>query len=87
MKLENSELVILETKVSSFFKLLYKSFVRMYKLNLGENPWLKEMYARCDVKCQYFVSFAQDSFVATELSLGLETIINETKVQISHGSV
>jgi hypothetical protein len=77
MKLENSELVIL----------LYKSFGRMYKLNLGENPRPKEMYARCDVKCQYFISFAQDSFLATELSLGLETIINETRIQISHGSV
>jgi hypothetical protein len=31
---------------------------------------------------------AQDSFLATaELSLGLETIINETRIQISHGSV
>jgi hypothetical protein len=71
------------------FKLFYKSFVIMYELNLGENPgpWPKEMYARCDVKCQYFVSFAQDSFLATELSLGLETIINETRIQISHGSV
>ena len=45
----------------------------MYELNLGENPWPKEMYLACDVKCQYFVSFAQDSFLATELSLGLET--------------
>ena len=45
------------------------------------------MYTRCDVKCQYFVSFAQDSFLATELSIGLETIINETRIQISHGSV
>ena len=71
------------------FKLFYKRFVRMYELNLGENPtpWPKEMYTRCDVKCQYFVSFAQDSFLATELSLGLETIINETRIQISHGSV
>jgi hypothetical protein len=71
------------------FKLFYKRFVRMYELNLGENPRLlaKEMYTRCDVKCQYFVSFAQDSFLATELSLGLETIINETRIQISHGSV
>jgi hypothetical protein len=71
------------------FKLFYKSFVRMYELNLGENhgPWPKEMYTRCDVKCQYFVSFAQDSFLATELSLGLETIVNETRIQISHGSV
>ena len=53
----------------------------MYELNLGENPrpWPKEMYTRCDVKCQYFVSFAQDSFLATELSLGLET-----RIQISH---
>ena len=61
----------------------------MYELNLGENPgpWPKEMYTRCDVKCQYFVSFAQDSFLSTELSLGLETIINETRIQISHGSV
>ena len=59
----------------------------MYELNLGENPWPKEMYLACDVKCQYFVSFAQDSFLATELSLGLETIINETRIQISHGSV
>ena len=55
--------------------------LRMYELNLGENPWPKEMYTRCDVKCQYFVSFAQDSFLATELSLGLETIMND------HGSV
>ena len=31
----------------------------MYKLNLRENPWPKEMYTRCDVKCQYLVSFAQ----------------------------
>ena len=71
------------------FKLFYKSFVRMYELNLGENPgpWPKEMYTRCDVKCQYFASFAQDSFLATELSLGLQTIINETRIQISHGSV
>jgi hypothetical protein len=71
------------------FKLFYKSFVRMYKLNLRENPgpWPKEMYTRCDVKCQYFVNFAQDSFLATELSLGLETIINETIIQVSHGSV
>ena len=46
------------------------------------------MYTRCDVKCQYFVSFAQDSFLATELSLGLETInINETRIQISHRSI
>jgi hypothetical protein len=71
------------------FKLFYKSFVRIYELNLGENPGplANEMYARCDVKCQYFVSFAQDSFLATELSLGLETIINKTRIQISHGSV
>ena len=88
MKLENSELVIVQTEFSSVFKLFYKSFVRMYELNLGENPgpWPKEMYTRCDVKCQYFVSFAQDSFLSTELSLGLETIINETRIQISHGS-
>jgi hypothetical protein len=62
----------------------------MYELILGENPWPKEMYTRCAcdaVKCQYFVSFAQDSFLATELSLGLETIINETRIQISHGSL
>ena len=84
MKLENSELVILQTEFSSVFKLLYKSFVRMYELILGENPWPIEMYTRCDVKCQYF---AQDSFLATELSLGLETITNETRIQISHGSV
>ena len=71
------------------FKLFYKSFVRIYELNLGENPGplANEMYTRCDVTCQYFVSFAQDSFLATELSLGLETIINETRIQISHGSV
>ena len=71
------------------FKLFYKSFVRIYELNLGENPGplANEMYTRCDVKCQYFVSFAQDSFLATELSLGLETIINKTRIQISHGSV
>ena len=75
MKLENSELVILQTKFSLVFKLLYKSFFRMYELNLGENPWPKEMYTRCDVKCQYFVSFTQDSFLATELSLYLETIM------------
>jgi hypothetical protein len=87
MKLENSELVILQTEFLSVFKLLYKSFVRMYELILGENPWPIEMYTRCDVKCQYFVSFAQDSFLATELSLGLETITNETSIQISHGSV
>jgi hypothetical protein len=45
----------------------------MYELNIGEifGPWPKETYTRCDVKCQYFVSFAQDSFLATELSLGL----------------
>ena len=51
------------------FHFYYKSFVieLMYELNLGENPWPKEMYTRCDVKCQYFVSFAQDSFLATEL--------------------
>jgi hypothetical protein len=64
------------------FKLFYKSFVIMYELNLGKNPAPKEMYTRCDVKRQYFVSFAQDSFLATELSLGLET-----RIQISHGSV
>ena len=87
MKLENSELVIVQTEFSSVFKLFYKSFVRMYELNLGENRWPKEMYTRCDVKCQHFVCFAQDSFLATELSLGLETIINETRFQISHGSV
>jgi hypothetical protein len=52
------------------FKLFYKSFVIMYELNLVGNPGPKEMYTRCDVKCQYFVSFAQDSFLATELSLG-----------------
>ena len=71
------------------FKLFYKSFVGMYELNIGENPgpWPKEMYTRCDVKCQYFVSFAQNSFLATELSRGLETIINETRIQISHTSV
>ena len=71
------------------FKLFYKGFIRMYELNLGENPrpWPKEMYTRCDVKCQYFVSFAQESFLATELSLGLETIINGTRIQISRGSV
>ena len=71
------------------FKLFYKSFIRMYKLNLGENPgpWPKEMYTRCDVKCQFLVSFAQDSFLATELSLGLETIINKTRIQISNSSV
>ena len=71
------------------FKLFYKSFVSIYVLNLGENPGPrpKEMYSRCDVKCQYFVSFAQDSFLATELSLGLKTIISETRIQISHGSV
>jgi hypothetical protein len=74
-------------RIFIFFKLFYKSFVRMYELNLGENPWPKEMYTRCDVKCQYFVSFAKDSFLATELSRGLETIINETIIQISHGSV
>jgi hypothetical protein len=46
MKLENSELVILQTEFSSVLKLFYKSFVyRMYELNLGENPWPKEMYA------------------------------------------
>ena len=61
----------------------------MYELILGENPgpWPKEMYTRCDVKCQYFVSFAQDSFLASELSLRLATIINETRIKISHGSV
>ena len=77
-------------RICIVFKLFYKRFVSMYELNLGENPrpWPKEMYTRCDVKCQYFVSFAQDSFLATELSLGLGTInINETRIQISHGSV
>ena len=59
----------------------------MYELNLGENPWPKEMYLAVMSKCQYFVSFTQDSFLATELSLGLETIINVTIIQISHGSV
>ena len=59
----------------------------MYELNLGENPLAERNVSRCDVKCQYFVSFAQDSFLATELSLGLETIINETRIKISHGSV
>ena len=61
----------------------------MYELNLGENPWPwpKEMCTRCDIKCQYFFSFAQDSFLATDLSLDLETIINETRIQISHSSV
>ena len=61
----------------------------MYELNLGENPgpWPKEMYTRCDFKCQFLVSFAQDSFLATELSLGLETIVNKTIIQISNGSV
>jgi hypothetical protein len=45
MKFENSELVILQTEFSSFLiNLFYKSFVRMYELNLGENPWPKEMY-------------------------------------------
>ena len=80
MKLENSELVILQTEFSSFLNCFIKvSLECTYELNLGENPrpWPKEMYTRCNVKCQYFVSFAQDSFLATELSLGLETIINE----------
>ena len=77
-------------RICIVFELFYKRFVRMYELNLGENPrpWPEEMYTRFDVKCQYFVSFAQDSFLATELSLGLETInINETRIQIGHGSV
>jgi hypothetical protein len=73
------------------FKLFYKSFVRVYEFkSWGKPQALAERnvaYNRCDVKCQYFVSFTQDSFLATELSLGLETIINETRIQISHGSV
>ena len=31
-------------RISTVCKLFYKSFVRMYELNLGENPWQKEMY-------------------------------------------
>jgi hypothetical protein len=59
MKLENSELVILQTEFSLFLNCFTKvSFNRMYKLNLGENPGPlpKEMYTRCDVKCQYRLS-------------------------------
>ena len=35
---------MVQTEFSSVFKLFYKRFARMYELNLGENPWPKEMY-------------------------------------------